>query len=519
MASLGVVSAASVARSRMRVAIVGGGVVGGGVVQLLAKRGEALAAQHGVAFDVKYVAVKDVHKPRDFVLPPGAQLVPSTHLPKLATDQSLDMVVEVAGGDPREAASFLIDCLRNQKHVVTANKAALAAHQAEIEAAAKQSGAPISYEAAIAGCIPIVRVLQSSLCVDTVTGVRGIVNGTSNYILTAMAAGGSSYADALAAAQAAGFAETDPTGDVEGHDALNKLVLLLRLAFGVIVPPGYVPLCGMSRVEPADFAAARDLGGIVKLVADGAVDGDGVRGYVGPAIVPAAGALGSTPGAMNIVEVTGDDTGTTTYRGAGAGRFPTASAVLSDMVNSATGRASVKPFPRYALTGEAAPTNLRDTTAAWLVRTVGGRRGPNIHKLAERLTTMRSPVVQLRMTDEASGAGWLLTRPGVERSLVRQECARLMHDAGQDNRGMVIALKHSEAAEIGASKAPSLPPHGHDGSSHHAPIPVAAAAHRTGEATFAGVGATLGVLHGAAAHAGPHAHAVSPAVTVMPVLM
>ena len=353
----------------LKVAIVGGGVVGGGVVELLRRQARVLLG-HGVAFDLKTLVVRDLSKARDFSIPS------STHVTSDAAaayaDPGVDLVVEVVGGSDGVAAEVVFGAAKRGKHVVTANKALLAALLPEIETAFPQDAPQrLGFEAAVAGGIPIIRAVGQSLAPDDVFAVGGILNGTSNYILSQMHEGsGASFAAALSGAQAAGFAETDATADVEGHDARNKLVILSRLAFGATLPVAAVPTRGIVRVTPEDISGARALGCAIKLLARArlvqhATGGSAVEASVSPSLVPADGAIGRTGGAGNIVEVDGALCGITSYSGPGAGRFPTAVSVVADMLSIARGEASSTPFPRAAASGlglSGEPTGL------WYVR-------------------------------------------------------------------------------------------------------------------------------------------------------
>lgn len=281
---------------------------------------------------------------RDFKVDAGTKV--TSDVSALTSDASLDMFVEVAGGMDN-AAAVIFSAAKAGKPVVTANKALLAARLADVEAAFPASGpARLGYEAAVAGGIPIIRTLQQALAYDNVQSVSGILNGTTNFMLSAMDARGATYAEILKEAQEAGFAEADPTADVEGHDARNKLILLARLAFGVTLPVPGVPTVGITGVTPTDVALARELGCTIKLVGRAAVNGGAVEVSMRPALVPRGSILGGTDGALNVVEIQSEFLGTSHYRGAGAGRYPTANSIVADMVNIALGQQAPAPFPR-----------------------------------------------------------------------------------------------------------------------------------------------------------------------------
>lgn len=298
-----------------------------------------------IAYCISWLQVvcRDPARKRDFQLEPSTKV--SADVGAIINDPSIDMVVEVAGGMDA-ARELMLHSAKAGRSVVTANKALLAAHLPEIEAAFPASGkARLGYEAAVAGGIPIIRTMQQGLLLDNVTSVAGILNGTTNFMLSAMAERGASYAAILKEAQEKGFAEADPTADVEGHDARNKLVLLAKLAYGVTIPVSGVRTVGISGVTPDDVSLARALGYAIKLIGRAAVSDGAVEASVTPALVPTSDLMGGTGGALNIVKVDSEFLGTSYYRGAGAGRFPTANSVVADMINIALGTQSASPFP------------------------------------------------------------------------------------------------------------------------------------------------------------------------------
>ena len=262
----------------------------------------------------------------------------------------MDVIVEVLGGD-EPAHTLVAAALSAGKAVVTANKHLIAHHGPELEATARRTGAGLRFEAAVGGGIPVLGPLATDLAANSVQSVRGIVNGTTNYILTAMTDEGRDYGDVLAAAQAAGYAEADPTGDVEGGDAVNKLVILARLAFGRWLDPATIRTTagegpgagrpGITGVTAGDIAAARSRGDVVKLIAAATRDADG---SVGAAVlatpVPADSAFGRTAGVLNRIEIEADPVGTVAFSGPGAGGPATSSAVLGDLIAIARGLGS-----------------------------------------------------------------------------------------------------------------------------------------------------------------------------------
>ena len=338
-----------------KIGLVGGGVVGGGVVEILAKHGASVfSKQLGINMSIAKVAVRDVAKKRDFTLPEGCELVGNVF--DVVTDPSIDIVCEVMGG-VTVAKEVVMRAIEADKHVVTANKALVASCLDEIEAALKEHpNVRFCYEAAVCGGIPIINGLQSSFLGDHITEVQGIMNGTTNYMLTKMSDEGASYAAALAEAQRLGYAEADPTADVEGLDVQAKLALLTKLAFGKTVAPAAIPTAGISAVDAVDFHFAKALGATVKLLGTarrvpmgGGGGGDdaeeGLAVFVGPTMVPLTHPLAAAPGATNVVHVSSENLGRSTFVGPGAGRFPTANSVVNDLLRVA-GMAALAPFPR-----------------------------------------------------------------------------------------------------------------------------------------------------------------------------
>ena len=324
--------------SSIRVGLLGCGNVGGAVVQLLAENGEAVAARTGLRLEVARVAVHNTAKERAVELPPG---VLTSDADSVVADPSIDVVVEVMGG-VEPARRLILAALDAKKPVVSANKELLANAGPELLAAAGRSGVDLLYEAAVAGGIPIIRPLRESLAGDRLRRIMGIVNGTTNFVLTRMAEEGHSFQEALAEAQSLGYAERDPTADVEGYDAAAKAAILASVAFGADVAAGDVYREGISGITTEDMAMAHRLGFAVKLLAViEAYDGDPERGpaelavRVHPAMVPLDHPLATVRESFNAVFVEGDAVGELMFYGRGAGGRPTASAVLGDLVDAA----------------------------------------------------------------------------------------------------------------------------------------------------------------------------------------
>jgi len=318
---------------RLRVALLGAGAVGSQVAALLRKHGDELADRAGAALDLVGIAVRNPDAPRDVELP---RELFTTDAEELIV--GADIVIELIGGIEPARSNILL-ALGSGADVVTANKALLATHGPEIFDAADQVGASVYYEAAAAGAIPIIRPLRDSLAGDRVQRIMGIVNGTTNYILDRMDREGSDFAEVLADAQALGYAEADPTADVEGYDAAQKAAILASLAFHTAVPLDAVHREGITRIDTQMMDAARHAGYVIKLLAVcerlATDDGDAISVRVYPALVPREHPLANVHGANNAVFVQAEAAGNLMFYGAGAGGVQTASAVLGDVVSAA----------------------------------------------------------------------------------------------------------------------------------------------------------------------------------------
>jgi homoserine dehydrogenase len=322
----------------LKVALLGCGVVGTQVARLLTEQADDLALRVGARLELAGIAVRRVAHKRSAAID-RSLLTTDPHA--LATRPDVDIVVEVIGGiEP--ARSLLLAALKGGKPVVTANKALLAENGAEIYGAAREYGADLYYEASVAGAIPLLRPLRESLAGDTVHRVLGIVNGTTNFILDRMDSSGAGFAESLEEAQALGYAEADPTADVEGFDAAAKAAILASLAFHTPVTAADVHREGITEVSATDILSARGLGRVVKLLAicdrSDAGNGQGVSVRVHPAMIPRSHPLASVSEAYNAVFVEAESAGRLMFYGAGAGGTPTASAVLGDIVAVARNR-------------------------------------------------------------------------------------------------------------------------------------------------------------------------------------
>jgi homoserine dehydrogenase len=331
-----------VSQEKIRVALLGCGVVGSQVVRLLREQADELAARVGAPLELAGIAVRRPQRHPDV----PAELL-TTDAAELVARPDVDVVVELVGGiDP--ARDLLLDALKQGRSVVSANKALLAEEGEALATAARDSGADLYYEASVAGAIPLLRPIQQSLAGDRIRRVAGIVNGTTNFILSAMESTGAGYADALEEAGRLGYAEADPTADVDGYDAASKAAILASLAFHTRVTASDVHREGIRDVTATDIASAKALGCTVKLLAiceqvttesqDGGDHGEAVSARVYPAMIPRSHPLASVSGAFNAVFVEADAAGPLMFYGQGAGGPQTASAVLGDLVAAARNR-------------------------------------------------------------------------------------------------------------------------------------------------------------------------------------
>ena len=334
--------------SPLRIGIAGLGTVGAGVVKLLAEHGRLLALRGGRPLKLVAVCARRKAKKRDIDV--SGVRWESDPL-ALASAPDIDVVVELIGGSRGVARRLVQTALRSGKHVVTANKALLALHGAELAALAEKKGAILAFEAAVAGGIPIIKALREGLVGNRVRRLYGILNGTCNYILTTMRETGRDFDAVLAEAQSAGYAEADPSFDVDGIDAAHKLAVLTGAAFGAKVNFAGVHVEGIRHVSAMDIQFAEELGFRIKLLGLARETKYGIEQRVHPCMVPLAAPIAHIEGVFNAVVVEGDFVGTTMFQGRGAGQGPTASAVVADLVDVARGRhmpAFVVPAARLA---------------------------------------------------------------------------------------------------------------------------------------------------------------------------
>lgn len=316
------------------VGFLGCGNIGCGVYRLIMEHGAAMEENEGVAFDVRRVLVRSLGKKRSVEVP---REIMTDCADDVLADPEIKIVMEFMGG-VEPAASYMIRALQNGKTVVTANKMALASRWDDIVDAARSSGAGLYYEASVCGAIPIIRAMNDSLQANRITSVMGIINGTTNYILSRMSSEGAAYEDVLSDAQRLGLAEPDPTADVEGYDAAYKLSILSSLAFHKHIPVESVYREGITNVTPLDVQCGKEFGLTLKLLAVAKEENRKVQTRVHPTFIPNAHPLASVTDAFNAVYVQGHACGEMMFYGRGAGDMPTASALVSDLVKAAKGQ-------------------------------------------------------------------------------------------------------------------------------------------------------------------------------------
>jgi homoserine dehydrogenase len=325
-------------KDRIAVGLIGLGTVGTGVAKVLASNAGLIRRRLGVPLDLVKVADLNLKADRGISLPAG---VLTANAREVLDDPRIDIVIELIGGyDP--AKRFLLEAMAKGKHVVTANKALLAVHGEELFEAASRAGVDIGFEASVCGGVPILRALTEGLAANRIQSLYGIVNGTSNFILTRMTEAGRPFDEVLAEAQKAGYAEADPTFDVAGIDAAHKLAILVNLAFGTPVNFKEIHVEGITGIAPMDIQYATEFGYTIKLLAIAKVlGGDGgesameVEARVHPTMIPNESPLARVGGVYNAIQVTGDAVGDIMLYGRGAGALPTASAVISDVMDIA----------------------------------------------------------------------------------------------------------------------------------------------------------------------------------------
>ncbi len=322
---------------KTKVALVGMGTVGTGVARLLLDHGDRTARHAGCILWLEQVVVSDIAKHRDVELPKGLL---SSDLTRITRDPEIKVVAHLVGG-VEPARTIMLKLLEAGKDVVTANKALLAEHGPEIFDRARELGRSIAFDACVAGGIPIITNIGQCFSANQILSLQGILNGTTNFIVSQMEEQEATYADALKEAQRLGYAEADPTMDVSGADAAQKLAILAHLAFGARVHWKEIPCEGIEKLDAADIRYARELGYRIKLIAAAKLHENGLELHVSPTLVKVGTPLAEVRQAYNAISVIGDSVGPVFFHGLGAGQMPTASAVVADMIDTAVGRTQI----------------------------------------------------------------------------------------------------------------------------------------------------------------------------------
>jgi homoserine dehydrogenase len=333
------------------IGLLGLGTVGSGVVNIIKHHQDKLMHQVGCPVKVKKILVQDLHKTRNVNIDP---ILLTNNPSDILSDPDIDVIIEVMGGI-HKAKGYIIEALQKGKHVVTANKDLMALHGSELLTVASENACDLYYEASVAGGIPIIRTLVDGLASDRIVKMMGIVNGTTNFILTKMSQEGRAYQDVLKEAQALGFAEADPTSDVEGLDAARKMTILATLGFSMKIDLDDVNVSGISNISEEDLRYGKQLGYTMKLIGHAHRKGDKVEVNVGPTLLSNQHPLASVHNEYNAIYVYGEAVGETMFYGPGAGSLPTATAVVSDLVAvvknmrlGVNGKNAVTPqYPKY----------------------------------------------------------------------------------------------------------------------------------------------------------------------------
>ena len=411
----------------LKLGLAGIGTVGVGVIRMVTQNAAALTARAGRPVEITAVSARSKGKDRGVDLSGYAW---EDDPVALARRDDVDLVVEVMGGEDGPAKACVEAALAAGKHVVTANKALLARHGAALAGMAEDSGVALRYEAAVAGGIPCVKALTEGLAGNTVTRVMGVLNGTCNYILTEMAKTGADYADVLSEAQALGYAEADPSFDVGGIDAAQKLALLASVAFGAEVDFDGVKVEGIEAITLTDIHQAADMGYAIKLLGVARLNGDGLEQRMQPCLVPQPSPVGQLDGVTNMTVFEGDFVGRVVMSGPGAGEGPTASAVMGDVVDVARGLV-IPPFgaPSHGLSR--APRSEAGAPAAYYVRLLLADKPGTLARVATVLGDHAISIHRMRQYDHEGGAAPVI--------IVTHEAARQRLDA---------ALATIEASEV-----------------------------------------------------------------------
>ena len=432
----------------LRVGIAGLGTVGCGVVKSLQGHGRMLADRCGRGIEIAAVCARDKTKDRGVDFGPAVWFEDAR---QLAASTDIDVFVELIGGEDGIALESTEMALKSGRHVVTANKAMLARHGLRLAAMAEENGVALHYEAAAAGAIPIVKTLRESLAGNDINRVYGILNGTCNYILTRMEVEGRDFADVLADAQELGYAEADPAADIGGFDTAHKLALLTSLAFGTEVDLDAIYIEGIERITAADLAAADEQGYRIKLLGVAVKSATGIEQRVHPTMVPKHSAIAEISGVFNAVMIEGDFAGEMMLMGRGAGEMPTASAVVGDLADIASGRpapvfgrpvAALTPYVRARMKahegGYYVRLNVFDRPG--IMASVAARMAE--HKISLESIMQRSPEARPAENGEIAVTVILITHETTEQA-VRQALSEIEADGTVIEKPQMIRIERT----------------------------------------------------------------------------
>jgi len=400
------------AHKNIQIGMLGCGVVGGQVAALLEKNNAELSTRAGATLVLKKIAVRDIKSAREGINP----ALLTTDAQSVINDPEIDIIIEVMGGiDP--ARELILAAINNGKSVVTANKALLATHGADLFTAADNKGVDLYYEAAVAGAIPIIRPMRESLVGDQITRVMGIVNGTTNYILTKMDEEGRAFNEVLKEAQGLGYAEADPTADIEGFDAASKAAIIAGLAFHSRVSVDDVYREGISAITAEDVAVAKTMNHVIKLLAIAELTSDDrISVRVHPTLIPRSHPLAAVRDAYNAVFVEAKSAGQLMFYGRGAGGAPTASAVLGDVVAVARHRVSNSVGPRESDYADRAIAPIGDTKTQFLIRLNVADKPGVLAAIAQVFATEGVSIQTVRQSGRGNDAELIVVSHGATES-------------------------------------------------------------------------------------------------------
>ncbi len=409
----------------INVGLLGLGVVGSGVVKALTQKGDLITQQIGRSVNITRILVKDLDKPRALDVPKSLLTTDPTDI---LNDPQVHLVVEVMGGE-RPALDYLRQALQEGKSVVTANKEVMAKHGQELLALATKKGVQILFEASVGGGIPILRPLTKDLRANEIGAIRAIINGTTNYILTKMTYENMEFDQALEEAKELGYAEADPTNDVEGIDAAYKLAILASLAFRTKVAAQDIYREGISRLTSRDFRYARELGYVIKLMAIARREGDQMEARVHPVLIPQEAPLAKVDGVLNAVEVEGDLVGKVLFHGRGAGSMPTTSAVLGDILEVGWNIAREVPPNSFVTMDRAMSIRpISDLVTRYYIRTTVSDRSGVLAQMATILGNLQisiASVIQKEADPRAQTAELVITTHPAREKEVQQALKEL----------------------------------------------------------------------------------------------